>query len=241
MLRYNSYKLIALKDYNMRKLTTKPNEYNSASKVIKQAVDDRMDEVCWRTLKTYPYYQDMNVCTIYDYVEITGLYLYDFDKMIEIYQKENGLLPFKVVKDKTALGPVSRMFVYYFENLNSVWNYFNDGREPIHYEYVSLKDFVNAIKGVEDFVTVRTRWYKRLELAGVEREPGLRKRKNKLADFSVSRLEDKINTNDKTKAFFYKLTDLFAIAEIYKNADERKQNQKRKEIEESLEETKQPA
>lgn len=177
MLRYNSNKLIALKDYNMRKLTTKPNEYNSASKVIKQAVCNRMDEVCWRTLKTYPYYQGMNVCTIYDYVESTGFYLYDFERMIEIYQKKNGLLAFKIVKDKTALGPVSRMFVYKIDDLDSVWNYFNDGRKPIHYEYVSLKDFVNAVKGVEDFVKVRTRWYKRLELVGVVKEPGLRKKK----------------------------------------------------------------
>lgn len=224
MLRYNSNKLIALKDYNMRKLTTKPNEYNSASKVIKQAVCNRMDEVCWRTLKTYPYYQGMNVCTIYDYVESTGFYLYDFERMIEIYQKKNGLLAFKIVKDKTALGPVSRMFVYKIDDLDSVWNYFNDGRKPIHYEYVSLKDFVNAVKGVEDFVKVRTRWYKRLELVGVVKEPGLRKRKNKLAELSVSKTIDPLNSNTKTKAFFYKLTDLFAIAEIYKASDKRKQD-----------------
>lgn len=207
----------------MRELTTKPNEYNSASKVIKQALDNRMDEICWRTLNTYPYYQGMNVCTVYDFVEATGLYLYDFEKMIEIYQNKNGKLPFQVVKDKAALGPVSRMYVYFIHDLRAVWDYFNDGRTPIYCEYVSLKDFVNAVKGLEDFVTVRVRWYKRLELAGVEREPGVRKRKNKLANLSVSKVVDNNNTNDKTKAFFYKLTDLFAIAEIYKKADERKQ------------------
>lgn len=208
----------------MRDLTTKPNEYNSASKIIKQALDNKLDKICWRTLKTYPYIQGLNICTIYDYVESTGLYLYDFKKMIEVYQLENGKLPYKIVKDKTALGPVSRIFVYKIDDLDSVWNYFNDGRKPIYCEYVSLKDFVNAVKGVEDFVKVRTRWYKRLELVGVIKEPGLRKRKNKLAELSVSKNIDPLNSNTKTKAFFYKLTDLFTIAEIYKASDKRKQD-----------------
>ena len=56
------------------------------------------------------------------------------------------------------------------------------------------------------------------------KEPGLRKRKNKLAELSVSKTIDPLNSNTKTKAFFYKLTDLFTIAEIYKASDKRKQD-----------------
>ncbi|WP_350613214.1 hypothetical protein [Pseudomonas sp. HY7a-MNA-CIBAN-0227] len=202
---------------------TKPHKYFYGGKIVHQALNNRLDEICWQTLKTYPYIQDLNVNSVYDYVEERGLFLYDFGKMIDAYESEHGTLPYKVVKDKKALGPVSNFSVYRIEDLDTVWNYFNDGRTPIYLEFVSLKDFVNAVKGNESFIKVRTRWYKRLELVGVKKEQDVRKRKNKLADVTLTRISDQLNSNKKTKAFFYSLSDLLVIAEIYKKADERKQ------------------
>lgn len=207
----------------MRDIRTKPHEYWYGKKLVEQAIENQLDKISWQTLKNYPYIQELNVNTVYDYVEDTGLYLYDFEKMIEVYQQEVRVIPSKIVKDKKSLGPISRLFVYRVEDLNAVWKYFKTERKPIMLEYISLKDFVNAVKGKEEFIKVRTRWYKRLEKVGVKPVDGKRKIKNKLADLTLDKIVDSVNSNAKTKAYFYNLQDLLAIAKVYKRADKLKQ------------------
>ena len=219
----------------MKKGVSKSNTYFHSRKVIQQAKENRLDNICWQTQKEYPYTQGMGLTTIWEYVESGseavkpyGLYLYDFEKMIEKYKVEVAVIPSQIIKDKHSLGPITHLLAYRLDDIDRVWKYFNEDKSPIMFEYISLKDFISAIKGDEDFYTVRTRWYKRLEKINAS-QAGIPKRRNDidLSNVTIEKLPDELNSNKRTSAFFYSLKDLLHIDELYRNKDKRKAARKK--------------
>lgn len=219
----------------MKKGVSKSNTYLHNRKVIQQAKENRLDKICWQTQKEYPYTQGMGLTTIWEYVELGsesvkpyGLYFYDFDKMIEQYRSEVAYIPSQIIKDKHSLGPITHLLVYSIRDIDNVLRYFSEVKDPILFEYISLKDFVSAIKGDEDFYTVRTRWYKRLEKINASQD-GIPKRRNDidLSNVTIEKLPDELNSNKRTSAFFYNLKDLLRVDELYRNKDKRKAARKK--------------
>lgn len=220
----------------MIKGTSKSNTYLHNRKMIQQVKDNRLDAITWQTQKEYPFIQGMGLTTIWQYVESGrdkvqpyGLYLYDFEKMIEQYRNEVVNIPSQIIKDKHSLGPITHLLVYSTRDIDSVWNYFNENKEPLMLEYISLKDFICAIMGDEDFYKVRSRWYKRLERVFAEPDSeSKRKADPDLTNVTIAKQLDEANSNKENSAYFYSLKDLLHVDELYRDAEKRKEAKKKK-------------
>lgn len=220
----------------MIKGTSKSNTYLHNRKLMQQVKDNRLDAITWQTQKEYPYIQGMKLTTIWQYVESGrdsvkpyGLYLYDFDQMIERYQNEVAEIPNQIIKDKHSLGPITHLLVYSTKDIDSVWSYFNENKKPLMLEYISLNDFICAIMGDEDFYKVRSRWYKRLERVYAKTDAEIKRKVDPdLTGVTIDKKLDEANSNKKNSAYFYSLKDLLHVDDLYRDAERRKEAKKKK-------------
>lgn len=188
-----------------------------------QANDNKI-EIGYSTVREYEFIKGLKVETIDEFLENSknaNYHFYDFNIMISRYEEVFGEIPCIVFRCRKSLGVLAEIKAYPSAELEKVIVFNTVGRKPPIKEYISMLDFVCAIKGDEPFDKVRVKWYKRLSLVGVKRDikRGL---PYDLKDFQLRKIPDEKNTNKRNKAFFFNLEDLLNIKDYFDSMDELK-------------------
>lgn len=154
-------------DFCMIRDKTTSHKSNCGMRIMEQCIANTLEGMTYSAQKDFPFVKALVLCQLKDFIAEHRLYIYDVDSMVKIYSKVKKI--HRVAgKQNESIGGLSKIFLYQVNWLNDMLAYFNElGNFPKR-QFITINDFVNHIRGDEDFTRVRIRWYKRIEKLGAE-------------------------------------------------------------------------